>query len=30
VTLVAVDREKGKVMRSLPPTVKDILVKRHT
>lgn len=27
VTLVAVDREKGKVMRSLPPSVKDILVK---
>lgn len=27
VTLVAVDREKGKIMRSLPPTVKDILVK---
>lgn len=27
VTLVAVDREKGKVMRSLPPSVKEILVK---
>lgn len=27
VTLVAVDREQGKIMRSLPPTVKDILVK---
>ena len=27
VTLVAVDREKGKIMRQLPPTVKDILVK---
>ena len=27
VTLVAVDREKGKVMRTLPPSVKDVLVK---
>ncbi len=27
VTLVAVDREKGKIMRQLPPTVKNILVK---
>jgi acyl-CoA thioester hydrolase len=27
VTLVAVDREKGKIMRQLPPTVKDMLVK---
>ncbi len=27
VTLVAVDREQGKVMRSLPPSVKNILVK---
>ncbi|MDJ0731836.1 MAG: thioesterase family protein [Crocosphaera sp.] len=27
VTLVAVDRKKGKIMRQLPPTVKDILVK---
>jgi acyl-CoA thioester hydrolase len=27
VTLVAVDREKGKVMRQLPTTVKDALVK---
>ncbi|ACB53334.1 putative 4-hydroxybenzoyl-CoA thioesterase [Crocosphaera subtropica ATCC 51142] len=27
VTLVATDREKGKIMRQLPPTVKDILVK---
>jgi acyl-CoA thioester hydrolase len=27
VTLVAVDREKGKIMRSLPTTVKDALVK---
>ncbi len=27
VTLVAVDHEKGKIMRQLPPTVKDILVK---
>ena len=27
VTLVAMDREKGKIMRQLPPTVKDILVK---
>lgn len=30
VTLVAVDREKGKIMRSLPPAVKDILVKLQT
>ncbi|MDJ0658454.1 MAG: thioesterase family protein [Crocosphaera sp.] len=27
VTLVAMDREKGKIMRQLPPAVKDILVK---
>ncbi len=27
VTLVAVDREKGKIMRQLPSTVKDALVK---
>jgi acyl-CoA thioester hydrolase len=27
VTLVALDREKGKIMRQLPGTVKDILVK---
>jgi len=27
VTLVAVDREQGKVMRSLPPSVREILVK---
>ena len=27
VTLVAVDREKGKIMRQLPPTVKDALTK---
>ena len=27
VTLVAMDREKGKIMRQLPATVKDILVK---
>ncbi len=27
VALVAVDREKGKIMRQLPPTVKDALVK---
>jgi acyl-CoA thioester hydrolase len=27
VTLVAVDREKGKIMRQLPTTVKDALVK---
>lgn len=27
VTLVAIDREKGKIMRQLPPAVKDILVK---
>lgn len=26
VTLVAVDRDKGKIMRQLPPTVKDALV----
>ncbi len=28
-TLVAVDREKGKIMRQLPPTVKDALVKLY-
>ncbi|MBF2027536.1 MAG: acyl-CoA thioesterase [Oscillatoriales cyanobacterium C42_A2020_001] len=27
VTLVAVDREKGKIMRQLPPAVKDALLK---
>jgi acyl-CoA thioester hydrolase len=27
VTLVAVDREKGKILRQLPPNVKDALVK---
>lgn len=27
VTLVAVDREKGKIMRQLPPTVKDALTR---
>jgi acyl-CoA thioester hydrolase len=27
VTLVAIDREKGKILRQLPPSVKDILVK---
>ena len=27
ITLVAVDRKKGKIMRQLPPSVKDILVK---
>jgi acyl-CoA thioester hydrolase len=27
VALVAVDREKGKIMRQLPPTVKDVLAK---
>ncbi len=27
VTLVAVDLEKGKIMRQLPPTVKDALIK---
>lgn len=27
VTLVAVDRDKGKIMRQLPPTIKDALVK---
>ncbi len=27
VTLVAIDREKGKIMRSLPPVLKDALVK---
>lgn len=30
VTLVAVDPEKGKIMRSLPPAVKDIFVKLQT
>ncbi len=29
VTLVAIDREKGKIMRQLPPGVKDILVKLY-
>jgi acyl-CoA thioester hydrolase len=29
VTLVAVDREKGKIMRQLPPAVKDVLVKLY-
>jgi acyl-CoA thioester hydrolase len=28
VTLVAIDREKGKILRQLPPTMKDVLVKR--
>lgn len=27
ITLVAVDREKGKILRQLPPTVKDALLK---
>lgn len=27
VTLVAIDREKGKILRQFPPTVKNILVK---
>jgi acyl-CoA thioester hydrolase len=27
VTLVAIDREKGKILRQLPPTVKDILMR---
>ncbi|MEX0270620.1 acyl-CoA thioesterase [Leptolyngbyaceae cyanobacterium UHCC 1019] len=27
ITLVAVDREKGKILRQLPPTVKEALVK---
>lgn len=27
VTLVAIDREKGKIMRQLPPTVKDALAR---
>jgi acyl-CoA thioester hydrolase len=27
VTLVAIDREKGKILRQLPPAVKEILVK---
>lgn len=27
VTLVAIDRDKGKIMRQLPPSVKNILVK---
>jgi acyl-CoA thioester hydrolase len=30
VTLVAIDREKGRIMRQLPPTVKDALVKLVT
>ncbi|HBE16557.1 MAG TPA: acyl-CoA thioesterase [Cyanobacteria bacterium UBA11149] len=30
VTLVAVDREKGKIMRQLPPRIKDALVKLST
>ncbi|MFW6358969.1 MAG: acyl-CoA thioesterase [Chroococcales cyanobacterium] len=30
VTLVAVDREKGKIMRQIPPAVKDALVKLST
>jgi acyl-CoA thioester hydrolase len=30
VTLVAVDREKGKIMRQLPPVVKDALVRIST
>ncbi len=30
VTLVAVDREKGKILRQLPSTVKDALVKLST
>ncbi|MBD2182894.1 acyl-CoA thioesterase [Planktothrix sp. FACHB-1355] len=30
VTLVAVDREKGKIMRQLPPAVKDALVRLST
>lgn len=29
VTLVAVDREKGKIMRGLPPSVKEILIKQE-
>lgn len=29
VTLVAIDREKGKILRQLPPVVKDILLKNH-
>lgn len=27
VTLVAIDREKGKIMRQLPPAVKDVLMR---
>lgn len=30
VVLVAVDREKGKILRQLPPTVKDALVKLYS
>lgn len=30
VTLVTVDREKGKIMRQLPPTVKDALMRLST
>ncbi|MBW4521297.1 MAG: acyl-CoA thioesterase [Scytolyngbya sp. HA4215-MV1] len=30
VTLVALDREKGKILRQLPPVVKDALVKLST
>jgi len=30
VTLVAVDREKGKIMRQLPPSVKDVLMRLAT
>jgi len=30
VTLVAVDREKGKIMRQLPPGVKDVLMRLAT
>jgi acyl-CoA thioester hydrolase len=29
VTLVGIDREKGKILRQLPPAVKDILVKSN-
>jgi acyl-CoA thioester hydrolase len=29
VTLVAIDRDKGKILRQLPPAVKEILLKAH-
>lgn len=30
ITIVAVDPEKGKIMRQLPPTIKDVFVKLVT